>query len=215
MQRRTWSLIAIPAVLGAMAITVPALAGTGSSPKARTARARHCSAVIVISHGRRIRACLIQGPRGFTGFPGPRGATGKTGATGKNGGKTGATGKTGPAGKTGATGPTGPAGTARAYAIVQPTSPTAANLVAASSIASVSEIKEGVYCVVPSSPINAAAEPAAVSAEISYSPAKAPGLIALNMQRTNGCPAGQFEVDTYTPAGTTLSSNYAFTIVAP
>ncbi len=212
MQLRTLSLIAIPATAGAMAIAVPSLAATGAGPSAHAARARHCSAVIVISHGRRIRACLLRGPRGFTGFPGPRGATGKTGATGKNGGKTGATGKTGPAGKNGTNGTNG---TARAYAVVQPTSPSAANLVAASGLAGVSEIKEGVYCVVPASPINAAAEPAAVSAEISYSPAKAPGLIALNMQRTNGCPAGQFEVDTYTPAGTTLSSNYAFTIVVP
>ena len=205
--RRTLSLIAAPAVVGAMAISVPALAGTGSSPRAHQA-VRHCTAVIVISHHRRVRACLIRGPRGFTGFPGPRGATGKTGSKGTAGTK-------GVQGAQGIQGIQGPAGTARAYAIVQPTSPTAVNLVAASSIASVSEIKEGVYCVVPVSSINAAAEPAAVSAEISYSPAKAPGLIALNMQRTNGCPAGQFEVDTYTPAGTALSSNYAFTIVVP
>jgi hypothetical protein len=211
MRRPTLPLIATSAVVGAMAITVPALAAAGASPKAHSARARHCTAVIVISHHRRVRACLIPGPRGFTGFPGPRGATGKTGRTGKNG----SNGKNGTNGTNGTNGAAGAPGTARAYAIVQPTSPTAANLVAASSIATVSEIKEGVYCVVPASPINAAAEPAAVSAEISYSPTKAPGLIALNMQRTNGCPAGQFEVDTYTPAGTTLSSGYAFTIVVP
>jgi hypothetical protein len=207
MKLRTLSLIAIPATAGAMAIAVPSLAATGAGPTAHAARARHCSAVIVISHGRRIRACLLRGPRGFTGFPGPRGATGKTGAKGTAGTK----------GVQGAQGSQGSAGAPaiRAYAVIQPTSPTVANLVAASSITSVSEIKEGVYCIVPASSINAAAEPAAVSAEISYSPAKAPGLIALNMQRTNGCPAGQFEVDTYTPAGTTLSSNYAFTIVVP
>ena len=207
MRRLPLPLIATSAVLAATAIAVPALAASGSaSPTAHSARARRCSTVIVISHGRHVRACLIPGPRGFTGFPGLKGATGKTGKNGTNG-KNGAN---------GAPGAPGAPGTARAYAIVEPTSAISANLVqiATANITGITELKEGVFCLVPASFINAAAEPAAVSPEISYSPAKAPGMIALNMQRTNGCPAGQFEVDTYNPAGM-LSSNYAFSIVIP
>jgi hypothetical protein len=101
---------------------------------------------------------------------------------------------------------------------VQPTSPSAANLIDAANITSVSEIggaSGGVFCILPASFINASAEPVAASAEVSYSPAKAPGLIGVNAQRTNGCPAGQFEVDTYASGTLTLSSNYAFTIIVP
>jgi hypothetical protein len=216
MQRQTWSLIAIPAVLGAMAITVPALAGTGSSPKARTARARHCSAVIVISHHRRVRACLIPGPRGFTGFPGPRGATGSSGHNGKNG-------KNGTNGTNGTNGAPGAPGTARAYAVIQPTSPSAANLITPSGITSVSETSVGgssggVYCIAPAAGINPAADTAAVSPEVSYSSGGAPGVIAVNAQRSH-CPSTDLEVDTYAPyvppATPTLTSGYAFTIVIP
>ena len=76
MRRFPLPLVAATAAVGAMAIAVPALASSGSSPAAHSARARHCSAVIVISHHHRVRACLIHGPRGYTGF---NGATGKTG----------------------------------------------------------------------------------------------------------------------------------------
>jgi Collagen triple helix repeat (20 copies) len=205
MQRRTWSLIAIPAVLGAMAITVPALAGTGSSPKARTARARSCNAVIVISHHRRVRACLIQGPRGFTGFPGPKGATGKTGGTGK----------TGKEGKEGKEGKAGTNGTTVAYALVQPTaSPTAANLIGQSNISTVSEVSAGIYCIAPAAGITPSGI-ASVSPEVSYSVGNVPGVIAVNAQHTH-CPATTFEVDTYAPGTTpTLATGYAFTIVIP
>jgi Collagen triple helix repeat (20 copies) len=205
MQRRTWSLIAIPAVLGAMAITVPALAGTGSSPKARTARARHCTAVIVISHHRRVRACLIQGPRGFTGFPGPKGATGSRGPTGKPG-------KNGTNGTNGTNGAAGAPGTARAYAVITPS----ATVVSAQSfdITLVTSPKSGVYCITPSAPINPSTDAAAVSAEVSYSTPEAPGLVALNAQRKN-CATSAFEVDTYAPGTLTLAGGYAFTIVIP
>jgi hypothetical protein len=205
MQRQTWSLIAIPAVLGAMAITVPALAGTGSSPKARTARARHCSAVIVISHGRRIRACLIQGPRGFTGFPGPRGATGSSGHNGKNG-------KNGTNGTNGTNGAPGVPGTARGYAVIKPS----AEVISAQSlnITAVSNPKAGVYCVTPAAPINPSADSAVVSPEISYSTPESPGLVAINAQRKN-CAPSTFEVDTYAPSTSTLAGGYAFTIVIP
>lgn len=218
MHRRTLSLLATPAVVGALTIAVPALAGTGTSPTAHQTRARHCSAVIVISHGRRVRACLLQGPRGprgFTGFTGPKGATGKTGAPG---GKTGATGKTGKTGATGATGPQGATGAppARTYAVIQPTSPTAANLISSqtSNITGVTEVSAGIYCIAPAAGINPATDTAAVSPEVSYSTENKPGVIALNAQHT-GCSAGSFEVETYAPGGTGPATGYAFTIVIP
>ena len=208
MNRRMLSLLAMPAVVGALTVAVPALAGTGAQPAAHAAGARRCKAVRVISHGRRERACLIPGPRGpagVTGLRGPKGATGKTG-------KTGATGKTGTSGQQG---PTGPAGTARAYAVVQPTSPTAANLITGqtANITGVSEVKPGVYCLAPAAGINPAADTAAVSPEASYSSADTPGVVALNAQATD-CPPGDFEVETYATAGTaTTASGYAFTIL--
>jgi hypothetical protein len=206
MRRSPLPLIAPAAVFGALAIAVPALASSGSSsPAAHSARSRRCSAVIVISHGRRVRACLVPGPRGFTGFPGAKGSTGKTGATGK----AGPTGKTGTEGKTGGQ---GPAGTARAYAVVTP----AATVVSAQSfnITAVSSPKSGVYCITPASPIGPSVDSAVVSAEVSYSSPEVPGLVALNAQRQN-CPATAFEVDTYAPNTLTLAGGYAFTIAIP
>ncbi len=209
MRRPALPLLATSAVLGTMAIAVPALAASGQSAPAHSARVR-CNAVIVISHHRRIRACLLQGPRGLTGFPGPKGAKG-------NNGSRGPTGK-GVQGEKGLPGPQGPAGTARAYAIVQPTSPTAANLVGASNIATVSEPSAGVYCITPAAGISTAAGIAAVSPEVSYSAGNAPGVIAVNAQHTH-CAASTFEVDTYAPypppASPTPTTGYAFTIVIP
>jgi Collagen triple helix repeat (20 copies) len=205
---RTLTLLATPAVLGAMTFAVPALAGIGSTPSAHTART-HCFIARIAKH--RVRECLVRGPRGL---PGPRGLTGATGKTGKTGpaGKTGVTGKTGP---TGATGAPGAPGTARAYAVVQPNSPTQATLFTAHNITGIAEIKEGVYCLSPAAPITATEETVAVSPEVSYSSVKLPGLISVNAQRTGGCPSTDFEVDTYEPGGAKLSSNYAFTIVVP
>ena len=214
MHRRTLSLLATPAVLGALTIAVPALARTGTSPTAHQARARSCNAVIVVSHGRRIRACLIQGPRGFTGLTG---ATGKTGATGAAGatGKTGLTGKTGATGKEGPEGFEGAPGTTVAYAIVQPTnSPPTANLINPSNIAGVTEPSTGIYCITTTPGVSLAPGVAAVSPEVSYGPIAAPGVIAVNAQHTN-CPSTPLEVDTYTPGTTTLAGGYAFTIVIP
>ncbi len=219
MQRRTLSLIAIPATVGAMAVAVPALAASGASPTGHAARVRHCTAVIVISHHRRVRACLIPGPRGFTGFPGPRGATGKTGAPGGKTGATGKTGKTGATGKPGATGPQGPEGKQGpagivAYAIVQPTSPMAATLIGPSNVVSVSEPIAGVYCITPAAGI-ASSGIASVSPEVSYSAGNVPGIIAVNAQHTN-CPSAPYEVDTYAPGTTTRpATGYAFTIAIP
>jgi hypothetical protein len=208
MRHRTLTLLATPAVLGAMTVAVPALAGIGIDPNAHSSSTR-CFIAHIAKH--RVRECLVRGPRGPRGFPGPAGPRGLTGPTGKTG-KTGATGKTGSAGPQG---PPGPAGTARAYAVIQPTSPTQANLIAGqtSGVTAVSEPAPGVYCVAPAAPINAAAEAVAASPEVSYSSGKLPGLVAVNAQHT-GCPATDFEVDTYTPAGA-ASSSYAFTLVVP
>jgi hypothetical protein len=108
----------------------------------------------------------------------------------------------------------GPAGTARAYAVVEPTSPTAATLIAGqtSNITAVTEPMPGVYCLTAVG-VNPATDAAAVSPEVSYSSGGAPGVVAVNAQHTN-CAPGQFEVDTFTLMGAP-SSNYAFTIVAP
>ncbi len=206
--RRTLSLLAMPAVVAAMAISVPALAGNTASPTAHRSRsALHC--FTVRSGGRRLRECLIPGPRG------PRGFNGFTGRPGSRG-RTGATGRTGAIGDTGAIGPQGPTGTARAYAVVQPTSPSVVGLVAGQTvnITGVSEPNPGVYCVAPAAGISPATDTAAVSPEVSYSSGGLPGAIAVNAQHPH-CPTG-FEVDTYAPpADTTLTSGYAFSIVIP
>jgi len=193
-----------------MTVAVPALAGTSLLGHATAHKASRSHCVTAIVHHRRVRECLLagpRGPRGFTGAPGPRGLKGSTGAKGPRGSR-GATGLTGPAG---AAGPQGPAGTARAYAVVLPS----AAVVPSQSlnITAVTSPKAGVYCLVAASPINPAADAAAVSPEVSYSSA-GPGLVALNAQRQN-CLSGSFEVDTYSPSTSVLAGGYAFTIVIP
>jgi len=196
------------AVLGTMAVAVPALASSGSSSPAAHSAARHCNAVIVISHHRRIRACLIPGPRGYRGF---NGATGKTGAKGTTGAR-------GPQGVPGAPGIQGPAGTARAYVLVEPTSPSTVNLISPFNVTSVTEPLPGVYCVTPAAGVATASGIAAVSPEVSYSAPEAPGVIAVNAKRKN-CPGAPIEVDTYapyvSPTTPTLTTGYAFTIAIP
>jgi hypothetical protein len=205
MRHRTLALLATPAAIAAMTVAVPALAGIPVLPSAHSAASTKCFYTRIGRH--RVRECLVPGPRGLRGIPGPAGPRGYTGPTGKTG-KTGATGKTGP------TGPAGPAGTARGFAVVQPTAPNAATLITPRNITGVSEPAAGVYCVAPAAPINASEETVAVSPEVSYSSGKQPGIVAVNAQRTGGCPATDFEVDTYTLTGV-ASSNYAFTIVVP
>jgi len=207
LNRRTLTLLATPAVVGAMAVAVPALAGTSAST--HTAKARTSARCFFVRAGNhRVRDCLIQGPRGprgFTGNPGPRGGKGATGSKGA----------------TGATGPQGPAGVgARAYAVVQSTSPTQANLIPGqvAGFTSVSEVSAGVYCVTAAAPVNPSTEPAVVSPEVGYTIASgALGVVAVNALHPH-CP-GAFEVDTYAPGTTTtpptLASGYAFTIIAP
>ncbi len=214
---RLLMLLATPAVVGAMTVAVPALAGTSLlGASAHDARASNC--VTVLSGRHHVRECLLrgprgpQGPRGFTGVPGSKGATGSRGPTGSRGatGAKGATGLTGPAG------PQGPAGTARAYGLVQPTSTTQAIVIPAVTvnIVGISEPAIGVYCVTPAAPVNAAAETVSVSPEVSYSAGGAPGVIAVNAQHPH-CAVSAFEVDTFAPGTTTLTSGYAFTIVVP
>jgi hypothetical protein len=203
MRHRTFTLLATPAVLGALTVAVPALAGISFSPAAHTARSR-CFIAHIGKH--RVRECLIPGPRGLRGLPGPPGPRGFRGYTGK----------TGRTGATGAQGVPGTPGTARAYAIVQPTSPSAATLVLPHNITGVSQPKEGVYCLTPAVPIEPASETITVSPEVSYTPSKAPGLIAVDAQRGGGCPVGTFEVDTYAiPGSSTPATGYAFTVVVP
>jgi Collagen triple helix repeat (20 copies) len=213
---RTLTLLATPAVVGAMTVAVPALAGT--SLLGASAHEARSNCVTVISGHHRVRQCLLRGPRGprgFTGVPGPRGLKGATGAKGAKG-ATGAKGPTGATGAQGIQGPAGPSGTA-VYGLVQPTaSPTQANRIAARSagIAGVAEPAEGAYCVTPSAPINAAAVSVTVSPEVSYSTGGAPGTIVVNANHPN-CPASAVEIDSYTPGSTTLKTGYAFTIVVP
>jgi hypothetical protein len=97
---------------------------------------------------------------------------------------------------------------------VQPTSPSAATLISPFSITTVNEPNPGVYCITPAGGISTAAGIAAVSPEVSYSAAEAPGVIAVNAQHKH-CLASAFEVDTYTPGTTTLATGYAFTIIVP
>jgi len=206
MRRSKLTLLATPAVIGAMTVAVPALAGISLDPSAHSSRTK-CFIAHIAKH--RVRECLLRGPRGLPGPPGPRGFTGATGKTGKTG-RTGATGKTGPQGAPGAP------GTARAYAVVQPASPGKPALVAAqtANIAGVSEPGAGVYCLAPAAAINPAADTAVASPEASYSSKEEIGLIAVNAKSTH-CP-GDFEVDTYAPGATpSLASGYAFTVVVP
>jgi hypothetical protein len=166
--------------------------------------------VLLVRHGRRIRVCLLRGPRGLTGPVGPRGVTGPRGPQGLKGTN----------GTKGTTGLTGPPGTARAYAVVAPTSTSpaaAARFISGQSanITAVNEVKPGVYCLTTAAGINPEADTAAVSPEVSYSaPGKAPGVIALNAQHSD-CPAGNFEVETYPQASEKPESGFAFTIVIP
>jgi Collagen triple helix repeat (20 copies) len=206
MRRRTLILLATPAVIAAMTVAVPALAGIPILPSAHSAASTKCFYTRI--GRRRVRECLVPGPRGLRGLPGPAGPRGYTGTKGAKGEK-------------GATGAAGATGTARGYAVVQPTTPGAATLIAPHNITSVSETSVsgsatgGVYCVTPAAPVNAAEETVAVSPEVSYSSGKLPGVVAVNAQRTNGCPSTSFEVDTYAPGGTTPTSGYAFSIVVP
>jgi hypothetical protein len=208
---------------------VPALAGVSVLPKAHSSSSSQCFTTHVGK--RKVRECLQRGPRGLRGLPGPagpRGFTGPAGPTGKTG-KTGATGKTGPQGTPGTPGTPGAPGTPgtpgaaslRTYAVVEPTSPSAATLISeqTSNITTVTQTSAhgsngGVYCLTPIAGLSPATDTAAVSPEVSYSAGEAPGVIAVNAKASD-CPGGTFEVETYSPSTGALTSGYAFTIVVP
>ncbi len=218
---RRFSLIAVPVALGAIAVTVPALAQdagpsahSAASKQTTSAKARKC--FVVRSGKKRTRQCLIPGPRGPRGNTGARGFTGPRGRTGPAGRR----GTTGAQGSQGAQGPQGFAGPGRAFAVVNATAVTAApttnGFVAGktSNVASVRSPSAGIYCVVPGASINAATEPAAVTPEVGYSASGVLPLAALNAKQTN-CNANEFEVDTFNaraPAAPAGGASFALLI---
>jgi hypothetical protein len=225
MRRRLPSLLALPAVIAAMAIAVPALAGSSgggahdstahksTAPKASTA----AKCVIVLVGKRHVRECLVAGPRGARGVRGFLGPNGPRGVQGK-------TGKQGATGETGLTGSQGPPGTARAYALVQPEAvgpnPSPAGLVPAQSAGffAIRRSATGTYCLAPASPVNPLTEAPVASGEAGYS---APGVVplaAVDVRQPGGdCNPNELGVRTYNLASghPELSNSVAFTIIAP
>lgn len=219
MSRRSITLLATPAAIAAMSVTVPALAGVTMAPGTSVKPKQHC---FVIHHGHKtLHECLIpgpagpRGPQGIRGLPGPHGPRGFTGPRGKKG----PTGAIGPTGAQGVQGPAGPPAV-KAYAVVDPANvqPTASSsgLIAAqtSNFSSVHSLVKGVYCLAPAPGIEPAREPAMVTAEASYSSATVVPLAVLNAQG-KGCSAGEFEVQTYDAKTTVPSSEVGFAIMAP
>ncbi len=105
--------------------------------------------------------------------------------------------------------------------MVQPTSPSQANLISGqtSNVTAVSEISAkgsngGRLLRLASAPVSTPPPDGAVSPEVSYSSGEAPGMVA-STRSTRTAPASAFEVDTFAPGTTTLTSGYAFTIVVP
>jgi hypothetical protein len=217
MRRRTLLLLATPAVVAAMAVAVPALAGSSSgsgahsstAPKAQTS----AKCIVALVGKRRVRECLIagpRGPRGVRGFLGPNGPRGVQGKTGKQG----------PTGEAGAAGSQGPPGTARAYALVQ-TGPSGAALVPGQTagIVAIRRPLTGIYCLVPASGIVPAGEAPVASGEASYSgPEVVVPVAVVFAGQPNDCGSGEFEVKTYnipTAGHPEPSNRVAFTIVVP
>jgi hypothetical protein len=222
MHRRIPTLLATPAVLAAMTVAVPALAGTISGGGAHSAAVKksgtggHCFTAVAGRH--HVRECLIagppgpRGPRGFLGPNGPRGIQGKTG-------------KVGSTGATGATGAAGAPGTARAYALVSPedvqTSASSAGLVPGQStgFSTIRSVATGIYCLAPVSSIDPATKAPVVSGEVGYSSSGAyvPLAVVYAKQPTKDCGPDEFEVRTYKlESGTpTSSKEVAFTIIVP
>jgi Collagen triple helix repeat (20 copies) len=229
MRRRMPLFLAVPAVIAAMTVAVPALAGSSSgggthnstahktsAPKATTAA--NCFTALVGK--RHVRECAVagpRGPRGVRGFLGPNGPRGVQGKTGKEG----------PAGAPGAPGSQGPPGTARAYALVQPEAvgpnPSPSGLVPSQSAGfiAVRRSAPGIYCLAPATSINPATEAPVASGEAGYS---APGVVPLAVvyarQPEASCNPNELEVKTYnlalgTPSASAPSEGVAFTIIVP
>ena len=64
MRHRTLTLLATPAVIAAMTVAVPALAGVSILPTAHTSSTR---CFIAHTAKRNVRECLVRGPRGLPG----------------------------------------------------------------------------------------------------------------------------------------------------
>jgi hypothetical protein len=215
MSRRTLTLLATPAVLAAMSVAVPALAGMSILSATRKKPSTRCF-IAHIARKKAVRECLVpgppgpRGPQGIRGLPGPPGPRGFTGPRGKHG----LAGPVGPPGPQGPQGPAGPPAT-RTYAVVQPTSTTEAALIAGatSNVIAVTEPKPGVYCLSAASGVSPTTDMAVLSPEVSYDVGKSgAGVIALNAHASD-CPTGSFEVETYAgPGEATPISGYAFAI---
>jgi hypothetical protein len=215
MRARTILLLGTPAVIAAVAVAVPALAGLGvhpasSGPKATSAATRkpaHSSKERCFYTGsgkHRTRVCELTGPAGPRGPRGPRGFVG-------------AHGKRGFSGPQGSTGLTGPSGVARAYALVSVRG--GLQLVANMSheFVAVKPVGTGVYCLAPAVPTRPNEVAAVVSGESAYSMPGTIPLAVLNAAHPS-CPGGEYEVETFKVNGKTgpePSSEAAFTIVAP
>jgi hypothetical protein len=214
MRARTLLLLCTPAVIAAVSVAVPALAGSSggqahngdvharpsAASKKRAANARtRCFYTGKGKH--RTRMCEIAGPaggRGPRGFVGPHGKRGFTG----------------PVGNTGAT---GPGGVARAYALVSVQGGVVQLVTALShEFAAVTPIAHGKYCLTPAATIRPSETPAAVSGESWYGEPGVVPLAVLNAQH-HDCAASEFEVETYNLGKTPpeLSSQVAFSIVVP
>jgi hypothetical protein len=220
MRARTILLLCTPAVIAAVSVAVPALAGSSSGGS--TSGRAHASATSkkpkpsstkthCVSSGKgkhRTRVCNIPGPAG------PRGPRGFVGSHGKRG-------FTGP---TGNTGPTGPGGLDHPYALVAVKGSLQFVPGQTHEFTAVSSLANGVYCVT-SPAIKPSEAPAAVSSESSYSSISEPGAVGLaelnaghtSTQHAN-CGPNEFEVETYklkSTGGSELSSEVAFSIVVP
>jgi hypothetical protein len=221
MNRRMLTFLSVPAVVAAMTVAVPALAGISggsgaheaSAPKAHTST----KCIVALVGKRRVRECLIAGPRGpqgvrgFLGPNGPRGVQGKTGRPGE-------TGAAGPAGSQ------GPAGTARAYALVQPQAVgpgfSAAGLVSGQTagIIAIRSPLTGIYCLLPAPGIVPTAEAPVASGEARYSgPKPVVPLAVVYAGLPNDCGSGELEVRTYNILASPPqpSAEVAFTIIVP
>jgi hypothetical protein len=223
MRARTILLLCTPAVIAAVGVAVPALAGStsGGSPGGRghasatskkpTPRTTKTHCVYSGKGKHRTRVCNTTGPAGPRGPRGPRGFVGSHGKRGF----------TGPTGNTGAT---GPGGLDHPYALVAVKGSLQFVPGQTHEFTAVSSLTNGVYCLT-SPAIKPSEAPAAVSTESSYSSISEPGavgLAVLNAGHTStvhaNCGSNEFEVETYklkATGGSELSSEVAFSIVLP
>jgi hypothetical protein len=134
------------------------------------------------------------------GSRGPAGPTGPTGATGSQGLQ----------GIQGIQGIQGVAGTARAYAEVDDSTP---SLVAArtKNFTAVSRPGVGVYCLTPAAEIDARAVASVASVDYGISAVRG---VAEVRGSGLGCPAGDFEVETYSLADAAVST-ISFHLIVP